>query len=494
MGRALPSLPQYRKDGVTRRLCASVHLDEDFARTVDRELTGDRLEAVGLTLGVNFVALARHARAAVRRRETLDGQLAWLGAALVASLLVAGWGLIGGLGSVALIGVYGPLAVLAASWWLVHHTEAQAREAAQEVFRNPDKVDRLAPAVEPETEAWLHELKRANVLPYADAAARTTPFVGSGRKIKEVVWQPIDVSRPADAPGGGKLPLRPFDAVDLHTYVARRMEGVSGLEGLRARNRLYVLGSNAHMLPDLLPDRTARPRAQIPKQFVQAGLLSPGAGMRTHLCLERVGEGGRLIVSMYLRAILNPPSLTWEVAAYAIPPLSGRFYRVDRLPVARFDRWWSLVSYATSHTWPELRGAVGRRRERRRRRRTTERELTRLRRDIRDQHLLVDCGARSSLRSDISDWNQAGYPERIDAQDFLFRLQQGVLVATEQFLRDHNVDTGSFDKAQQIISTQTYNISGDITGPSNFGNNGQINVNGQQGHGGSGQGGQAPNP
>lgn len=493
-GRALPSLPQYRKDGVTRRLCASVHLDEDFARKVDRDLTGDRLEALGLTLGINFVALARHARAAVRRRAALDRQLAGLGAALVTAVLVALWGLVTGHGSVARVGVYGPLGVLAASWWLVHRAQAQAREAAQEVFRNPDKAEKLAPPVEPAAEAWLHELKRANVLPYADAAALTNPFVGSGSKIKEVVWQPIDVSKPAEAPGGGKLPLRPFDAVDLHTYVARHMEGISGLDGLRARNRLYVLGSHAHLLSELLPDRTRRPRAQIPKQFVQAGLLNPGAGMRTHLCLERVGEGGRLIVSMYLRAILHQPSLTWEVSAYAIPPLHARFHRVDRLPLAPFDRWWSLVRHATSRTWPELRGAPGRIRERRRWRRGHAKALSRLRRDITDQHVVHDCGAVDSLREWLGDWDQAGYAERIDSQDFLFRLQQGVLIATERFLRDHNVDTGSFDKAQQIINTQTYNISGNITGPSNIGASGTINMNGQQGNGPSGHAGQPVKP
>ncbi|MFI6460392.1 hypothetical protein [Streptomyces sp. NPDC050538] len=494
-GRVLPSLPQYRKDGVTRRLCASVHLDEEFAREVDHRLTGDRLTALGLTLGINFVALARHARAALLRRAALDRQLAWLFGALLLSLLIAVWGLTAGHGSVALVGVYGPLGILGASWWLVRRAESRAWDAAQEVYHDPGKSEALAPPVEPEAEAWLqdHSLKRANVLPYADAAALTNPFVGSGSKIKEVVWQPIDVSKPADAPNGGKLTIRPFDAVDLHTYVAKQMEGIAGLEGLRAKNRLYVLGSNAYMLPELLPDRTARPRPQIPRQFVQAGLQNPGAGMRTHLCLERVGEGGRIIVSMYLRAILSGPSLTWEVACYAIPPVHDRFARVDRLPLAPFDRWRTLTRHATSRTWPELRGAVGRIRDRSRSRRTAEKALTKLRRDVTEQHRLVDYGATDSLREWIGDWSQAGYTERIDSQDFLFRLQQGVLIATERFLKDHNVDTSSFDKAQANISTQTYNISGDITGNSNFGNHGQINMNGQQGQGGSGQGG-APQP
>lgn len=487
MSRALPSLPQYRKDGVTRRLCASVHLDEQFALDADRELTGDRLTAMGLTLGVNFVALARHARAALSRRETLDRQLAWLSGALLLAIVAAVWGFFHGAGSVALGGLYGVAGILGASWWLVHRAESQARETAREVFLHPDRAEKLAPPVEPEAEAWLHELKRANVLPYADAAALTNPFVGSGRKIKEVVWQPIDVSRPADAPHGGKLTLRPFDAVDLHTYVAREMESISGLDGLRAKNRLYVLGSNAHLLPDLLPDPVGRPRARIGKQWVQAGLISPGAGMRTHLCLERVGEGGRMIVSLYLRAILSGPSLTWEVAAYAIPPLGGRFYRVDRLPVAHFERWWSLVAYATSHSLPELRGAVGRIMDRGRWRRTAQKNLARQRREITDHHVIHDRGASGSLREGLGDWAQAGYDEQVDAQDFLFRLQQGVLVATERFLKDHNVDTGSFDKAQAVISTQTYNI-GNVTA-SNIGAGGQVvNNNGPQGQGPSGQG------
>ncbi|KUO19078.1 aromatic ring-opening dioxygenase LigA [Streptomyces dysideae] len=487
-------MPQYRKDGVTRRLCASVHLDDEFAQVVDGELTGDRLDAIGLTLGVNFVALARHARVAVRRRAALDRQLAGLCAASAVSLAVGLWGLASGHGSVAQVGIYGPLGVLAAAWLLVHHAQSRARAAAHEVFRtSPEKSENLAPPVEPEAEAWLHDLKRANVLPYADEAAREKPFVGSGTVLRKVaVWQPIDVSKPAEAPGGGKLTMRPFDAVDLHTYVARQMESIAGLDGLRARNRLYVLGSHAYLLPDLVPDRTRRPRAQIPKQLVQAGLQNPGAAMRTHLCLERIGEGGRIIVSMYLRAILNRPSLTWEVATYAIPPLGARFYRVNQLPLAPFDHWWSLVRYATSHTWPELRGAPGRIRGRGRWQRKRTKYLKKWRRDITNQHLVYDYGAPDSLRERISDWEQAGHNERSDAADFLNRLQQGVLTATERFLEDHHVDTSSFDKAQQIINTQTYNIN-NVNGPSNIGNNNQINhPNAPQGNGPSGPGGGTP--
>jgi hypothetical protein len=263
------------------------------------------------------------------------------------------------------------------------------------------------------------------------------------------------------------------------------MERISGLEGLRARNRLYVLGSHAYMLPALVPDRTARPRAQIPKQLVQAGLHQPGAAMRTHLCLERVGEGGRMVVSMYVRAILNRPSLSWEVAVYAIPPLAARFHRVDKLPVAPFDRWRSLVGHATLRLWPELSGAPGRIHQRGRRRRRTAKYLRKLRRNIGRQHVIYDYGAVDSLRERYGDWEQAGHNELSDAADFLNRLQQGVLTATERFLEDHHIDTSSFDKARQII-TQTYNIN-NVNGPSNIGPGGQINnPNGPQGNGPTG--------
>jgi hypothetical protein len=209
-GRALPSLPRYRKDGVTRRLSASVHSDDDFALYVDRLLTWGRLNAIGLSLNIDLVALARHARVATRRRAALGG-------------------LVNGQPSLGWAAIFGPLGAQAIAWTLDRHTEARRRTMAREVFLSADRPERTVPPVEPEAETALHELKRADsCLPYADVAAATDPFVGSGRKLKEVVWQSIDISRPADAPGGGEPPIRPFDVFDPHTYVARHRPGPHG--------------------------------------------------------------------------------------------------------------------------------------------------------------------------------------------------------------------------------------------------------------------------
>ncbi|MFE2322505.1 hypothetical protein ACFXD5_00990 [Streptomyces sp. NPDC059385] len=480
--RRLPALAQYRDDTVTRLLCAGAHLDEGHAREVDRELTEDRLKATGLTLGIDLIALARHARAAVLRVEARDRRLAWLCAVGVwAAVPVGLYGLAAGVTGLAYVAAGAVVLAHGAAWGLVHRTESEARAAALAVAHGADRPMDLAPGVGPEVENRLLEQKRANVVPYTAHAERTNPFVGSGQRLKEMVWQPIDVSRPADDPaGGGKLTIRPFDAVDLHTFVAKEMEHIAGLKGLRARNRLYVMGDHvAHVGSDLLPDRLRRPRAQIPKQLVQAGLVQPGAGMRTYLSLERAGAGGRVIVSMHLRARLQHPSLTWEVAAYGIPPLQARFHRVHGLPVGGFERWWDLFRYATSATGRLLLGAPSRLSRRSSARRRRARDLERLRRDIDRKHLLYDYGAVDSIRERVADWKQVGFSDRTDSQDFLQRLQQGVLIATERFLRDHNVDTASYDQAQQVINTTTYNFSGDIHGPGNYGAGGTINQPGQ---------------
>lgn len=167
------------------------------------------------------------------------------------------------------------------------------------------------------------------------------------------------------------------------------------------------------------------------------------------------------------------------------PPLHARYYGADYVPRDGFERWWSLVRFATSHTWSGLTGAPGRVGRRNTEHKRRARELEKARKDITKKHALYDYGTTDSLRERVASWDQLGHSERTDSQDFLHRLQQGVLIATERFLKDHNVDTSSFDQAQQVINTQTYNISGDITGPANIGNNGQISA-------AYGQGAQAP--
>lgn len=114
-----------------------------------------------------------------------------------------------------------------------------------------------------------------------------------------------------------------------------------------------------------------------------------------------------------------------------------------------------------------------------------------MRREIDKRHALYDYGAVDSIRERVADWKQLGFSERTDSQDFLQRLQQGVLIATERFLKDHNIDTSSYDQAQQVINTHTYTFQGSVQAGV-IGDNGTVNHhNGpgaQAGHPGQGRG------
>ncbi|GAA3849842.1 hypothetical protein GCM10022403_096790 [Streptomyces coacervatus] len=488
--RPLPQLPQYDTDAVTRLLCAHAHLDENFALDALDEFTGDRLKAVGLPLGINLVALVRHAAAAQLRRRRRDRLLTVLLVAMVAAVPGGVLALVQGQRSaaVALGALLVGAGVVAAG--VVHRTEHSAWVAARTVFRDPGKPLSQAPPLDRATEDRLTSLRQMNVVPYDASVEARNPFVGSGIKIRESVWAPIDVGTAA----AGKT-IKPFDAVALHGFLAREMTTITGLTELRARNRLYIRGLHvSHVGRQLLPDPLKAPNSRIDKQLVQAGANQAGAAMATYLSLEMVGRGGRYVVSVHLRARLLQTRLSWEVAAYVLPPLQEEFSRVAALPLGGFEEWWLLVRITLANWRVLLTGAPGRIRHRRVRRVRHARALEKDRRDISKYHVVYDYGAFDSLRERVSGITMA-YNEVMDATDAFQRIHESVMIATERFLRAHNVDTAALDKVRTVINNQN-NFAGPTWG--NFGNDGKFVMNQYQaspaggGQGSPGQQGQQP--
>ncbi|WP_327303770.1 hypothetical protein OG730_09185 [Streptomyces sp. NBC_01298] len=480
-GRELPTLFQYGEEWTSRWLSASAHLDEEFARATAVELTEDRITALGPSLGVDLVAVARHSRLAVRRTNLRDGLLAVLFAAGTGCLALLVHGAQDRRFEVIGRSLLGLVGMFAAAWVLVLVVERRARVMALKVIAQggPPPAE-LAPPLDPVLEERLREQERANVAPYHEDAERTNPFVGSGERFQERVWHPIDISKPADAPGGGKLDIIPFDVLDLHAFVEREMGSIAGLEGLRAAHRLYVRGPmTLHAGKDLLPDRLRPPRAVIPEDMVQAGLARPGLGMRTYLCLERVGNSGRVIVCMHLRARLQHPSLTWEVAGYIVPPLRDSFMRVRTLRLDPFGRWWTLFTYATGSFLPLLCKVPARLPRRAWVKFLRRWNLGYARWVIGKRHIEYDYGATGSIRAEAAEeLEHIEFSDSTDALDFLQRLQRGVLAATEQFLKAHHVDTRSFDQAQRVITHHSYTFQGPINGPGIYGDHGTFNLPG----------------
>ncbi|MGW5349464.1 hypothetical protein ACWERV_02955 [Streptomyces sp. NPDC004031] len=461
-------MPKYRTDLVTRRLCATVHLDHAFARYVLLTLAEDGLEAVGLPFGVNVVALVRHARVASRRRERRDVLLAALVALQLAGLLLVVQGLSAGRAGTATLG--GALAVgaLPAGWTVVFTAARRGRAAALRLGRGETSAMDLAPPADPALEQSLTLLRRANFVPYHSTENRHRPFVGSGWLVQKSVWPPIDVGKPAEDEHGKPRTIVPFDASDLHHYLAVHMPRITGLDTLKARNRLYGPGLHvASMGPEVLPDPAGRPLPVVPVALVKTAAAHPQARMETYLCLRNSGEGGFVVLSMHLQAHLNGPRLDWELGAYVLPPLGARYDAVDHLPYRPLGLWWDTVRLAKRGFRRTFYGGPGRVLSRAWDRGARKRELERFRRDIAKGRITYDYGAHSSLREYVADWDRMGYNEVRDARKFFQRLQQGVLLATEKFLEAHHVDTSDFRLTQAQISNVT--INGPILGPSQFG-------------------------
>jgi hypothetical protein len=459
-------------------MCATAHLDPSFAREVLDEYTTDRIRSVGLPFGVNLVALVRHALLADQRGNEQDRHLLaleglfFLGALGGLVALAHGHAGLGEWLLVAAVAVF-PVATV-----VIHRGEWAMRRSVLGLKDGVASPQKLAPAADPALETELKGLRSANMVVYGLEAEAQNPFVGSGWRITESVWSPIDVGTPARSPGGTPLAPVLFTAADLHQHLAKSMPQATGLTNLRARNRLYVRGPSVAALgPDVLPDPTRKPLASIPSRYVKAGAAQGNSGMETYLCLWLSGDGGRVLVSMHLKALLHPPMLSWEVAAYVLPPLGPRFKLPAEFAASQTRLRWEAVRAAVSGTVRGLFGAAGRLLRRRLRALEQARGLERERQEIRKGYMGHDYGSVNSVRERAAHWKEMGYSERRDAQKYFKLMVQGVLGCTAQFLESRNIDTTDLKhQQQQIISFQTYTFNGAI-GQVQAGNQGQMNIN-----------------
>ncbi|WP_329561458.1 hypothetical protein [Kitasatospora sp. NBC_01266] len=461
--KSLPTLPKHRTDLVTRRMCATAHLDPRLAREVLADYAEDGMEALGPPVGINLIALVRHSRLVESRVHSQDRVLAWLLTALLALVTLAVAQVADRRPIVASLALGAVLLILVAAFAVVYRALWASWSIVLALSTQDDSALTLAPPVAAEVEQHLASFKRLNMVVYHHSVEKVNPFVGSGWRISESVWNPLNIGRPAkDANGAALVPL-PFDAADLHQHVAKQISKATGLESLTARNRLYVRGFFVSHIPDALPDPTKRPAAVIPSDWVKAGAARPTKGMETYLCLRVIGEGGHVVVSMHLRAQLHHPTLTWEVNSYVLPPLGDRFGLPQRLLAGPVRLRLRAAHDALRQTRPLLFGSPGRLLGRASTRARTARALEKQRREIRKGYATFDFGATNSLRERAASWEKMGFAERRDSATFVKLLTQAVLVSTRDFLTAHHIDTTDLDdQQQQIIQQQTTIFNGSI--------------------------------
>jgi hypothetical protein len=459
-----PRLPGLPPDAVTRCLCHAVHLDGELRDYVLHTLVNPHMQAVCPSFGVNLVAVARHATLAQRHEDRRRSALIVI---RIAALLAIGLGLLLRSGAVA-IGLLLP--VLAAAWGVLVWSVRVDRLSALDALTSRTGPEDQAGPLPADIEDRLRKLDRANVVIYADGQG--DPFVGSGRRLHYIQVHPVDVTRAGRDSSGNRRPLKPFDAITLHEYLAKQVPAM-GFTGLRARNRLYVRGDYARHVPGLLPGEFASPGAVIDSRWVKSGAEHPVPRARTYVCMERAMDGGQLVVGMYVRAWLEQDLLSIERSLYFLPPLMAR-YQPSRDLMARGPAGITrdAVFTGTARTLPVLigkplsggRGNVAA---------DLQKAEDAARREIKVgyQH---DYGARTSLREAVAGYDTKGHFEEADVLDGVKRLSRRLLDCIQQFLDDHGVDTSDFSHQVQNITTSVSHIGTVQAGTAVVGGQGNI--------------------
>jgi hypothetical protein len=444
-----PRLPDIAHDSATRYLCHAVHLREELLEFVLNTVISSPLRARCPALGVNLLAVARHAALAEKRRATQAAAFWAARVVLVAALLLAV--ALGAPGALALI----PLG-LAAAWGVLFWKVRGERVSAVNAIRDPRPPEDQAAALAPEAESQLTELRTTNVMVYANGQG--DPFVGSGIRLDRFQLRPIDVTRP-DPQQAGQARTTPFTAVELHHYLATRVPAQGFRDkDLRAQNRLYVRGDYADKLPWLVPDKFAAPSGRAPSDWVRSGVERPAQLARTYICLEHVVSGGDLVISMYVRAWLEHGLLSVERLVYFLPPVHD-YYRPDRKLMAAGTR--GATRYAIAETTREVLPLLAGRHGSLLRQSGLIRRLHRAEAEARREigsGLQHDYGALTSLREAVARYDAKEHFQESDVLDSANRLGLRLMNCIAEFLKDHGVDTADFHRQVQNINNSINNI------------------------------------
>lgn len=483
MSRALPPLPTLAPDWATRCLCHAVHLDENLRDYVLHTVVNPHLRAVCPSFGVNLVAVARHAVAA-RQRDQIERNT-FIACRLVAVLAI-GLGII--VGSLyVVIGLLIPAILVAfgALAWSLRSDLGRAREAI--VSASPP--DDLAAPLDSETEDRLNEVAKANVIVYAQD--EFDPFIGSGRIQHYAQVPPVNVAQPATTSSGRKAVVKRFDVVELHAYLAKELLAM-GLHDVQVKNRLYVRGDYAAHISGLLPDPYRGPRSRVPPDQVRSGALQPTARVRTYICVERVREGGLLVIGMYARAELERDLLSIERSLYFLPPIQNVYLPTRDLMANDFATMTlDPVKTAARRVIPMLLGRPLSGKERQHYAQEREKEENKDRKEIQKGYS-YDYGALTSLREAAAAYSASMHFDQSDILREARTLDRRLLDLIKGFLDQHGVDTSELSKNIQQVTTAVTNIQSLQAGNAVIGGQGNlVTGHGAVNNSGNVQGGQA---
>ncbi|TCC18279.1 zinc ribbon domain-containing protein [Kribbella speibonae] len=414
----------------TRYLCAAVQLNSQFADHVVRDILDEEFKAPPASPDVDLVPVILHAIAARKRHLVRD---------VLLTLLLAS----------AVWGVYSPryvvvLLALALCWVVV---VGETLVATYGVVANDLRPERFDPKAlssnDPEITRRLEQVataRRGNVTVYS----AYEPFVGSGVLVKAESFT-LNTKRAAEG-----RDAESFTALEIHDFVKRKLCDLrTGQVALS--DRVFVDGRDIRDDRRFLPDRLAVPKAKVDRSLVRSLIVEPEDRARSYLTVQISGWRGQVVVSTFLRFVVTPHGLVYEVTHCVLPPVRDEFQEVDRLlpePTARqairiggraVRRTPGHVVRAPFAVVAHLLGPV-----------TAARQRSRQRREI-VSSLRFDYGSARSPRETVSDRSFQRYFQQLDGALYIKVIEERMLQAVEQFFEAKGIDTAELTQRQTVI-------------------------------------------
>lgn len=457
MSAIVSGVPILRSTAVTRLLCGALYLDPDFADTSYRDLCIDKILAVGPSPGVDLVAVARHSRNARRKYRT---RLITLTACAMGLIVAA----IGGLSSIVLTPhrlllpslvlflIFTMVAWLSDGlftlWW-----KRTAQRLITQVGREPR--EQAAPISE-DRERVLRDVAEANVVIYP-VAAEKDPFIGAGVLVAQKNWRPIDISRPM-RDRNGERERRPFTVNDLIQSLAERFPQ-TGLKQVSVQEVLYVRGDIVQRIPVLRAEAHRPPSSVIPDVLLRKAARSIEDGVRSYLRVQVVGPDAHIAVTMNVRATIIGRQLTFHVVVHVLPPLHEHYRTAQYVDANTFLRIMKPFIKRPVTVLQDLRAAPARLFWQTVADYRAAARVRQARRIVRRAKYAYDFGDRlPPIRMRVCDPRRMTNSDESDAVDWLQRMSRALLDATEEFLRDHNINTADLRRNRDTIINTTYNI------------------------------------
>jgi hypothetical protein len=469
-GRRPPPSPRVTaRSDTTRYLCAATHLDPRYREWVLDATIRDKHRAVCPPYGVDLAVVVRHAIGARDRaliRDVVLSGLLIIGLAAIVGgaisddvagalrrgrwdqLAAAGWSALG-------VGLF----LLGIAWIILALATWQTLTTLGVYLRPGGRPDEYPGGMSSGAVRQLRELSatdRGNVVVYSGFR----PFVGSGLVVGQGSYTVPLLSAHSNTDVGGPVE---FGAGELVAAVIAELEQL-GLDDLHLERLLYVDGFDVGRFPELLPNPRTRPAVAASARMVADLTEFPCGAARPYLCARTTAWQGQLVVSIFIRIVVLNGVIFIETATLVLPPLRSPYFAVDTMRIRRVgERLVATIGMTTSSLLPRLFGALPRLRSALRAQSASVRRNKEVDHRI-DDRVLVDRGARSSIREEACRDDFTRYFMQLDAEMAISVVEQRVADTIAEFLDERGFSTDKIHLIQNNIdnSVRISNNSGQI--------------------------------